>query len=301
MAVDRMRDLLNAIGDQWEIRQPSDPDDITRVFDSLPNTPPPDLRALYAFSNGGYLGDVAIFVLFELQNVNQQPALFGSFPSAIYFASDGGDGFFMIDTGDDLGFGVNCIFWCDRSALQRDYCVPCGVSLVGFLQSVARGERPWDGDTVRKLGVRHMQQALEAHAGQWIASPPATPGEVRRAGQQAGAAVPVVLRDLLLISDGITFGGSGVTIASAAQLIGLGEPVTEANLSPAVLFARDAVFHYALTTGVWNEQAGVPPTGDGYVLRFRLGQSLDRAENIGWLPDVVGRWLERQESGTGEQ
>jgi len=296
MSVSDMRDLLNQIGDQWEIGQPSDPDEVTRVFEALPNTPPPSMRALYDFSNGGYLGDVAIFVLFELQNVNQQQHLFETFPSAVFFASDGGDGFFMIDTGNDLGFGADHIYWCDRSALQRDHCVPCGESLVEFLRIVARGDRPWDGDTIRQIGVQQMAQTLDAHTGQWISNPPATFGEVRQAGQQVGAAIPVVLRELLKLSNGITFGGSGVTVAPAAQLIGLGQPVTEANLSPAVLFARDAAYHYALTTGVWSEQSGVPALGEGYVLRFRLGQSLEQAEVIGWLPDIVQRWLER----TGE-
>lgn len=296
MTVGEMRDLLHELGDQWQVGQPSDPDEVTRVLHGLPNTPPPSLRALYDFSNGGYLGDVAIFVLFELENVSRQQHLFEHFPSAIFFASDGGDGFFMIDTGNDLGFGADHVFWCDRGALQRDYCVPCGESLVAFLRRVARGERPWDGETVRQIGVRRITQALDAHTGQWIGSLPATFGEVRQAGQQVGAAIPVVLREMLKVSNGITFGGSGVTIAPAAQLIGLGQPVTEANLSPAVLFARDSAYHYALTTGVWGKQGGVPALGEGVVLRFRLGQSLEQAEMIGWLPDVVERWLER----TGE-
>lgn len=295
MSAKEMREALKTIGDDWQVQQPPVPAEVERVFASLPVPPTPELRVLYEHSEGGYVGEVEIFVLLELQQVNREPRYRRDFPSALFFAGDGGDGWFFIDTGNDMGYGEGAIFWVDRSSMTWGRTVPCGDSLPEFLLAVHRGEKPWqENDDLIRQTTDAMLALLDANPGLWVGNPPATITQIYDAARQIGAPVSYPLTELLLKSNGLVFAKTGIAIAGVQQFIGIGNLPGVAGAPPAMLVGQDRQYQYAVTTAAWRDLAHVASVGEGFAVRAQPGQWIGQGEVLGWLPYVVEEWLKPQ-------
>ena len=75
------------------------------VAQLVPRNPmPEDLKTILARAHGAYVSSINLFTLDKLDDVNNvQETFFTHMPSVIFFASDGSDGFFFVDTDGSLG------------------------------------------------------------------------------------------------------------------------------------------------------------------------------------------------------
>lgn len=289
---DAMRAALVQIREGWEVYQEPNAAEVARVLADLPTPPPPELRLLYEFSEGGYLNDVEIFVLLELEQVNHERRYFRDFPSAIFFAGDGGDGWFFIDTGDDMGHGAGAIFWCDRASMSWGRCIPCADSLPAFLLAVHAGETPWlEREDLIRQSTADMLAALDAHPDAWLPAPPATIDDIYTAAEQIGVMLPYPLKELARRSNGLIFARSGVAVAAVREFVGFDIPLSGMDAPPLILFARQEAVQFAVTTHTWRGLAGVEPVAEGFVVRLQPGQIVTQAAVLGWLPYVIEDWL----------
>lgn len=295
MTAEATRTAIQLIGEGWEIVQEPIQAEVTQVLDSLPTPPPAEVRALFEYSDGGYIQDVEIFTLLEMQQVNAERRYFADFPSAVFFAGDGGDGWFFIDAADDMGHGVGAIFWCDRASMTWGRCIPCSDSLPEFLLAVNGGETPWfDRADLIRQSTNDMLAALDAQQDSWLPNAPATIDDIYDASTRVGYMLPYPLKMLLQKSNGMIFSRSGVVIANAGEFIGLGGIPDTTEAPPLILFAQQQHVQYAVTTHTWQSLKGVEPVGEGFVVGFVAGQLITQAKVLGWLAYVIEEWLDPQ-------
>ncbi len=95
---------------------------IARSVGRDPAAIPDEFVPFYARDWGAKLaiGNIYVFTPYVIENVHQeQDFLFEHIPGALFFASDGGDGFFFIDTDGSLGCGKDAVFWGSRVEERR--------------------------------------------------------------------------------------------------------------------------------------------------------------------------------------
>jgi hypothetical protein len=291
MSLDAMKAAIQKIGDDWEIQQTASQTEIDETFAKLPNKPSPELRLMYEHSNGGYINELEIFVLFEMEQVNSDKSYFRDFPSAIFFASDGGSGWFFIDTNDDMGHGEGAIFWVDRGSMTWGLTIHCADSLEEFLLIVADGKRPWfEKEDLTRQSTNDMLALLDKEDKKWHANPATSFEELTAAVERIGAALPYPLRLLLKKSNGLIFLETGVVIANVSQFKAFGT-VPNVQAPPAIIFAQEQNSQYAITTPMWASLTNVEYLSEGFVIRLMAGQTLQQAKVLGWLPYVIEEWL----------
>jgi hypothetical protein len=158
-----MRELEQAIdelGERLNLGGPAGAEKIAEAEGVLVRPMPEALKVLYRRGDGGAIGShVDIFDLTDFRDVNlkraEHPADY--LPSAVYFASDGSDGFFFIDTDGSLGEGKDAVLWADRARRTPADAIPCAPNLATFLRLAVAGEKPWLGASLRKIAIARMK------------------------------------------------------------------------------------------------------------------------------------------------
>ena len=136
-----------------------------------------ELRAMYEAWNGGSVGAVNVYDLDDVAEVN--PDLREGIPFGLFFGDDGGDGAFFVDLDGSLG-KAGSIYWTSRGALIPADSIPVGDSLGDFLESAGRGERRWNGLSIRSHGIDDMKAALQRHRDRWQSQGISRPRTSRR-------------------------------------------------------------------------------------------------------------------------
>jgi hypothetical protein len=272
--------------------------EVARIAARLPNPMPRDLQTLFTKACGAVLGNLAIFSLSTLESVNTRTShLFTRMPSAIFFGSDGGDGFFFVDTDGSLGCGREAVFWGDRGAMSPDRSVFCGDDLAGFLSTLIEGEEVWYGPSQQKRAVKKMMDALDADRDRWVGKVGADLKVLFTfKADRGGVAIPKVLGEFLRYTDGAGFPGSGVSIWGIEDIMPMDVRRTEGDLPFALLIGEDeAGNQYTITTGVSKNLPEGWPILEGRIVRLLPDQPLEQAEVLGYFPDVIVSWLEEAE------
>jgi hypothetical protein len=275
----------------WDaLNPPCEEKNLARI--ALRNPLPDDLKTLLVRAHGAKLGDLSIFTLQEFEDVNiLQDSYLVNMPSAVFFGSDGGDGFFFVDTDGSLGRGREAVFWGDRGAMLPDLCVPCGDNLESFLSPLIRGEKVWKGPNLEECAVEAMVKALPDKRNQWIGCAGADLKTIFRIKNQCKVGAPSVLKELLGQSNGITFLKTGITFRKAEAIAPVGVDA-ESGLPFALLIGDDEEGNqYVITTGIPTNLPQGWPTLAGRVVRLTPGRPLEEAQPLGYLPDVVLEWL----------
>ena len=267
---------------------PPDPALAADTLDALVVRPPDEIRDLYQLADGLDLGRVEVFTLEELADVNTQPVLRRGLRAPLFFASDGGDGFFFLDTTASL-VERNQVVWANRGLPYPDFAVPCGADLAGFLERASAGEEPWLADTFEERWVAAVGAFLD-RTDRYQARPPSTVEEFMAARQRCGVRFPALLSALLERTDGLAIPPAGVELHGVAAVAPV-EETRDDDGRPGALwigqraatgerFAMSLLGWRGLGAGVVVAVApGVAPT-DG-VLLGPLPQALDRWEKAG--------------------
>ncbi|MBN1656854.1 MAG: SMI1/KNR4 family protein [Anaerolineae bacterium] len=261
------------------------------------NLMPDDLKTLLARAHGAYVGgwSVNLFSLHDLEDVNNvQESLFAYIPSAIFFASDGGDAFFFVDADGSLGSGAGAVFWIYRGAVVPNLCVPCGSDVINFLASFMRGEEVWKGPSLEEMAIATMLEALATRSDCWTGKAGARLMDILEAARRHGIKLPGVLKELLRRSNGLVFQRAGITVWGTEKIERLETPFSSGYLPLAYVMGEDRVGHcYAIT--LLDVPTNVPrgwPYLEGYVARLAPDQPLEAAEPLGYLPNLVIEWLD---------
>jgi len=127
------------------LRQVMHPNRDPAVVDTLPPNAPTDLRTVFAALAGTTIEPddaqpIDIFDVDEMRDVRGQTGYAEALPSAIFFASDGGDGWFYVDTDGSIGGTAGAVLWGDRCAMRRETSVRVAPDLAGFLVAAANGK-----------------------------------------------------------------------------------------------------------------------------------------------------------------
>jgi hypothetical protein len=268
------------------------------VAQLVPRNPMPEnLKTLLARAHGAYLGgwSVSLFTLDELEDVNnRQDSLFTYVPSAIFFASDGGDGFFFVDTANRLGRGDEAVFWVYRGGVVPPRCVPCGRNLVAFLTSFLRGEKVWKGPSLEELAIDRMLEALDTYQDRWTGGTGAKLGDIIRVADRNSLRLPQVLQKLLRRSDGIVFPRTGVTVWGTEAIQRLDLTFSGGYRPRAYLMGQDSRGN-PLAITLDDDPARVPsgwPYLEGWLVPLISGRPAQEAQTWGYLPELVLAWLE---------
>ena len=102
-----------------------------------------EMLAVYSHLAGLSIGAdegplVEIFDPEELLDVNtRQPALRTGRPGVMFFASDGGDGFYAVDVAGATSGRAGAVLWADRGSSRHELLAP---DLPDFLRAAASGE-----------------------------------------------------------------------------------------------------------------------------------------------------------------
>jgi hypothetical protein len=212
-------------------------------------------------------------------------------PSAIYVASDGGDGWFFVDADGSLGHGAGAVFWTDRALRIPSRIVPVGETIARFLAAIGAGRRPWSGPNLRAIEMTTLKAALDRHRDRWRGSPPVEKEALRDASERIGARFPVELEELLGIADGMALPDAGVTIYSQDYLAPVDGTLDRHGQPGAIWFAEEpSGARFAVTLPGWREPDG------GQVIRVQPEQGLQQTPLLGPLPRVIVKWLEQGKS-----
>jgi hypothetical protein len=276
---DTIYSVLDQVGDGWTSGRP---EQIAETEAVLGVPLPPELRAFYETVDGGYIGEVMIFGLDDVRVVN--PEYRAWIPSGVFFAADGGQGFFFVDADGGVD-APGAVLWTDRGVCIPDDCVPCAPSLVELLRALGAGARPWNGDSLRDRAMEAMQLALAAAPDRWHASAQADVVACRKASGRLVAKVRE-LEHLAAVADGLIVPAAGVTLRPLERI----EPVDGAQVEDGLTGAlwigeRSDGTRLALTVRGWREPNG------GRVLAVAPGQDPKDAPVLGSLPEVVRGWL----------
>ena len=242
-----------------------------------------ELRPMYEAWNGGSVGAVNVYDLDDVAEVN--PDLREGIPFGLFFGDDGGDGAFFVDLDGSLG-KAGSIYWASRGALIPADSVPVGDSLGDFLESAGRGERRWNGLSIRSHGIDDMKAALQRHRDRWQSQGIPSASDVTK-GLWAAKGMPREMHNLLREAGAPRFPGVGVTVLPMDEMTPV-EGATDSDGDPgAYWFARDEDgVRYAVTAMGWRDADG------GRVVRVAPGEDPTTAPIIGPMPRVVIDWLE---------
>jgi hypothetical protein len=270
----------------WE---PPDPARLAALQGRLSHDLPGFLRELYTRTGGGTVGRVDVFDLDELEDVNLHQRGYGeALPSALFFASDGADGFFFVDGSGTLGHGTGAVYWVSRGGVRPDLCRYCAADVPSFLRDAAEGKVTWTGKALRQDPSLDVRELLAAYRDRYGGrSPPKgawAPGE---AGRRLGVRLPDALADLLDTSDGLRIDRAGVTVFPAAQITAV-PAIVDAEGRPELLWfaEEDNGRRWAVATGPWRKLQ------EGDVVSVNPGEDPAQAPRKGPLAAVLARWLE---------
>lgn len=258
---------------------------------------PEDFVTFYARTCGAKfsIGNIYVFSLYVLEDVHQkQDWLFKHIPSALFFASDGGDRFFFIDTDGSLGQGKGAVFLGARGSMRPDWCIPCGRSLEAFLEAVMANKEVWKGPKLEALAVEKMIAALQTQKHRCRTHPGARLKEVFAVLHKFDVRAPKVLQALLRYSNGIVFTDADVTIWPAASIRALDIVESSDDRAPlALLIGENASGAlYAITTDmIMSKKAEDWPERVGHIVRVTTADPTTPLDSLGYLPEVVVRWL----------
>jgi hypothetical protein len=278
-------ELLDKLETDWDFEAPPARDAVARAEAALGGSLPGELATFYSRADGASIGRVDMFTLDELIDVNRRRTK--ALKDVVLFASDGGDGFFLIDAGNKMKRGRSAVFWMDRGSTRAKGWVFAALDLPQFLGTAGAGETPWTAPSLGDVDLDAMQAALQAKPERWSGNPPAKGATTYEAGDRLGVLMPQELEVLLETSNGFTVPAAGVTVLGTDEL----EPVEGSTLPHgvpgAIWFARDDRGHrYAVSVIGWRESDG------GDVVRVAPREPATDAPFIGTLPAVVVAWLD---------
>lgn len=100
--------VIDSLEGDWDFGERASPDAGDHAAQMIGGLPA-EVAALYARADGGSVGTVDLFWLDELTDANKHRPK--ALAKATFFASDGGDGFFLVDGGNALKRGTTAIYW----------------------------------------------------------------------------------------------------------------------------------------------------------------------------------------------
>jgi hypothetical protein len=242
-----------------------------------------ELRAMYEAWNGGSVGGVNVYDLEDVAEVN--PDLRAGIPFGLFFGDDGGDGSFFMDLDGSLG-KEGAVYWTNRGGLVPADSIPVGDSLGDFLESAGRGEKRWQGTSIRDRWIDDMRAAFERHRDRWQSGEIPSASDVMD-GLGGATGMPREMHNLQRAVGSPRLPGVGVTILPMDEMTPV-EGATDADGDPgAYWFATDDDgMRYAITAIRWRDPDG------GRVVRVAPGEEAATAPLIGPMPRVVVDWLE---------
>jgi hypothetical protein len=277
--------LIDEIEEQWDFEGPPAPGEIAAAEAVLGGPLPQPLADFYHRADGASIGHVDVFMLDEFRDVNKRRS--GKDRDAVFFASDGADGFFLLDRDNRMKKGSGAVFWVDRGSRGTRGRVFAAPDLVAFLRLAAAGQTPWIAPSLADVDLDGMRAALETHHERWSGNPPAEGRTTFDAGFRLGVRMPDELEALLEISNGFRIPGAGLTVLGADELEPVAGTAVAGGRPGAIWFAQDDRGNrYAATVIGWRGSEG------GDVVRVGAGESPGEAPIIGSLPAVVASWLE---------
>jgi hypothetical protein len=278
-----LEELLEALEADWDFEDPATADELAAAEQALGGPLPEPLTQFYRRTGGASIGKVDVFWLDEFRDVNNRRSK--AEKGVVFFASDGADGFFLLDVPGRMEHGKGAVFWVNRGAREPKHWVFTAPDFISFLTLAATGDTPWAAPSLGDVDLEAMIAALEAHRDRWTGNPGAIGSATFDAGPRLGVRVPNELEVLLEISNGFRIQGSGITVLDLDHV----EPVpgaTADGMPGALWFAADDQGNrYAVTVTGWRESAG------GDVVRVAGDESPDRAPIVGSLPATVVAWL----------
>ena len=242
-----------------------------------------ELRTMYEAWNGGSVGEVNVYDLADVTEVN--PDLREAIPFGLFFGDDGRDGAFFVDLDGSLG-KAGAIYWTNRGQLVPADAIPVGDSLSDFLESAGRGERRWSGKSIRDRGIDDLRSSFERYRDRWQSDRVPSASEVMDA-LRAAKSMPREMHNLQRAVGSPRFPGVGVAVLPMDRMTPV-EGAIDADGDPgAYWFAEDQDgTRYAITAIGWRDPDG------GRVLRVAPGEDPATAPIIGSMPRVVIDWLE---------
>lgn len=256
------------------------------VLKKLPEMPG-ELRELYAHANGGSIGKVDFFDVDELENVNLKQTYRKAFPGAVFFASDGGDKFFFVDTSGALERGPGAVILMSRGAARAQNCILAAHDLARFYGYVIAGDRPWQGRlTLGASEIDDMLDLVAASADKYQGKPYDVMSDaLENAITRVKVQIPSALYQLLREVDGMRIPAAGVTVRPAEHLEAVAG-VSDGTYPGLLWFAEDdAGNRYGIAPGGWR---GLEPDT---VVKVAPGAAVLSAPAIGRLPQVITGWL----------
>jgi hypothetical protein len=207
-----------------------DPANVAEVVASVARPTPPELEQLLRRASGASAavaeGEFDVFDLDAFQEVNTDDQYRG-LPAATFFGSDGGDGFFFLDSDGSLGEGKGAVFLGDRGSMTPGSSKLCARDLPSFLHALKQDPLPWTGaPNLQKRQIGRMRTALSGHADAWSAGGAASPRALLDARDRLGVNLPLELETLLGIANGLKVPRAGVSLLAldAIQPMGINTP-----------------------------------------------------------------------------
>ncbi|HSN26649.1 MAG TPA: SMI1/KNR4 family protein [Kofleriaceae bacterium] len=270
----------------------------------LPVKAPPALRTAYAVLAGTTIEpddgpEIDVFDLHELADVHRQTGYRETLPGALFFASDGGSGWYFVDTDGEVGGERGAVLWADRSAASRGNCRRVADDVAGFLRAAARGKlHPHvAAASIDDEEAGDLAELLDATREAWVSGGIGkdfvelmTSGVSRR----LGCNVTGELGQLYEITDGLTVRRAKAEIWPAGRIEradakdGLPEHPFENNLFPTGFWIGEhqgSRLLYCIGLTTWRGLA------DGMVVAVAQGQPPDAGVVLGRLTTLVRRWL----------
>ena len=168
-----------------------------------------ELRTMYEAWNGGSVGEVNVYDLADVAEVN--PDLREAIPFGLFFGDDGRDGAFFVDLDGSLG-QAGAIYWTNRGRLVPADSIPVGDSLSDFLESAGRGRAPVE----RYVDPRIEGLTISARRSNGIATAGSRTGFCPRRevmdGLRAAKSMPREMHNLQRAVGSPRFPGVGVAI-----------------------------------------------------------------------------------------
>ncbi|MCF2872551.1 SMI1/KNR4 family protein [Octadecabacter sp. G9-8] len=245
---------------------------------------PTDLARLYAHDGAFYRPGFELFPPDIYCDVNANRTGFDLLRDMIYFADDGGDGFYFCDPDDVLGLGADAIGWVDRSNLHPDAIVPVGDDLAAVLLRLSRDEDIARGKTLSERALDRLRQRFATGLPNTvIARPPADPQDIFKAWPERGITITFATADILGLANGLHWPASGRTI------YGIDKITMAENNSLAVVGHDPDLGTLAVTRG---DFVNLPAD------RLLAIPTLNEPSNykiLGRMADVIGFWIDQHQ------
>jgi hypothetical protein len=205
----------------------------------------------------------------------------------VFFASDGGDGFFAIDTQAKLKHGIGAVYWADRGSAALRSWIYCAASFAAFLEALGVGAKPWKASSLAQVDLDAMAAAFAKHHDRWTGGAPLGPAETIDAGRRVNVRFPRELNAVLETANGIEVPDVGLSLFDRDSITAVEGSIRDNGRPGALWIGKDTDGNrYALTMIGWRDSEG------SEVVRVGPGQSAETAPIIGQLAAVVVAWLE---------